>query len=48
MLWPVLVDHYSCLSRLLVKRQAEDVEAVRCLAADVLNFALCRKNGALS
>lgn len=38
----------GCLSRLLVKRQVEDVETARCLAEDVLNFALCRKNGALS
>lgn len=38
----------GCLSRLLVKRQVQDVETARCLAEDVLSFALCRKNGALS
>jgi len=38
----------GCLSRLLVKRQVQDVETARRLAEDVLAIAMCRKNGALS
>lgn len=38
----------GCLSRLLVKRQLQDVEVARRLAEDVLNVARCRKHGALS
>lgn len=51
---PELVAHQmelileGCLSRLLVKRSVQDVETARTLAEDVLSFALCRKNGALT
>lgn len=51
---PTLVAHQmelileGCLSRLLVKRQVQEVETARRLAEDVLNIALCRKNGALT
>ncbi len=51
---PTLVAHQmelileGCLSRLLVKRKVQEVEIARLLAEDVLNFALCRKNGALT
>ncbi|MCW1873438.1 transcriptional regulator [Erwinia sp. INIA-01] len=51
---PTLVAHQmelileGCLSRLLVKRQVQDVETARRLAEDVLAIAMCRKNGALS
>ncbi|WP_034911644.1 MULTISPECIES: transcriptional regulator [Erwinia] len=51
---PALVAHQmelileGCLSRLLIKRKVDEVEIARLLAADVLNFALCRKNGALT
>lgn len=51
---PTLVAHQmelileGCLSRLLVKRQVQDVETARRLAEDVLAIAICRKNGALS
>lgn len=38
----------GCLSKLLVKRSAQDVETARRLAEDVLRFAMCRKNGALT
>ncbi|WP_437613072.1 division control transcriptional repressor DicD [Erwinia sp. V71] len=38
----------GCLSKLLVKRNVQDVETARRLAEDVLRIALCRKNGALS
>ncbi|KAA9002844.1 transcriptional regulator [Affinibrenneria salicis] len=38
----------GCLSRLLVKRQPSDIDTARRLAEDVLRFALCRKNGALT
>ncbi|QKJ88855.1 Transcriptional regulator [Paramixta manurensis] len=38
----------GCLSKLLVKRQVQDVVTARQLAEDVLRFALCRKNGALT
>ncbi|MBM7343222.1 division control transcriptional repressor DicD [Pantoea coffeiphila] len=51
---PTLVAHQmelileGCLSRLLVKRQVQDVETARRLAEDVLAISMCRKNGALS
>lgn len=38
----------GCLSRLLVKRLVQDVSTARRLAEDVLHFAMCRKNGALT
>ncbi|MGG5217187.1 MULTISPECIES: division control transcriptional repressor DicD [Rahnella] len=38
----------GCLSKLLVKRQLNDVEVARRLAEDVLNVARCREHGALS
>lgn len=38
----------GCLSRLMVKHQADDIATARRLAEDVLRFALCRKNGALT
>ncbi len=38
----------GCLSRLLIKRSTRDVITARQLAEDVLRFAQCRKNGALS
>ncbi|MFH8133113.1 transcriptional regulator [Pantoea osteomyelitidis] len=38
----------GCLSKLLVKRNVQDVATARRLAEDVLNIALCRKNGALT
>ncbi len=38
----------GCLTRLMVKHQAEDITIARHLAEDVLRFALCRKNGALT
>lgn len=38
----------GCLSKLLVKRQLQDVEVAKRLAEDVLEVALCRKHGALS
>lgn len=38
----------GCLSKLLVKRNVQDVSTARRLAEDVLNIALCRKNGALT
>lgn len=37
----------GCLSRLLVKRQLQDVETARRLAEDILQIARCRRNGAL-
>lgn len=51
---PTLVAHQmelileGCLSRLLVKRNVQEVETARTLAEDVLSFAICRKNGALT
>ncbi len=51
---PHLVAHQmelileGCLSRLLIKRRLQEVEHARSLAEDVLQIALCRKNGALS
>ena len=51
---PALVTHQmelileGCLSRLMVKHQAQEVETARSLAEDVLSIAMCRKNGALS
>ncbi|KAB8311943.1 transcriptional regulator [Erwinia endophytica] len=51
---PTLVAHQmelileGCLSRLLVKRNVQEVITARTLAEDVLNIALCRKNGALA
>ncbi|WP_440866458.1 transcriptional regulator [Symbiopectobacterium purcellii] len=38
----------GCLSRLMVKHHADDISTARRLAEDVLRFALCRKNGALT
>lgn len=38
----------GCLSRLMVKHHADDIATARRLAEDVLRFALCRKNGALT
>ncbi|PIJ52097.1 transcriptional regulator [Erwinia sp. OLTSP20] len=38
----------GCLSRLLIKRQLDDVETAKLLAEDLLRLALCRKNGALT
>lgn len=38
----------GCLSKLLVKRNVQDVATARRLAEDVLGIALCRKNGALT
>jgi len=38
----------GCLSKLLVHRQLQDVAVAKRLAADILQLALCRKNGALS
>jgi AcrR family transcriptional regulator len=38
----------GCLSKLLVKRNVQDVATAQRLAEDVLNIALCRKNGALT
>ncbi|WP_130833545.1 division control transcriptional repressor DicD [[Erwinia] mediterraneensis] len=38
----------GCLSKLLVKRNVQDVATARRLAEDVLNIALCRQNGALT
>ncbi|MCZ4059486.1 transcriptional regulator [Pantoea sp. LMR881] len=38
----------GCLSRLLVKRNVQDVATAQGLAEDVLSIALCRKNGALA
>nr|WP_041474609.1 transcriptional regulator [Erwinia sp. Ejp617] len=51
---PPLVTHQmelileGCLSRLLVKRDVQEVENARRLAEDIVSIALCRKNGALS
>ncbi|EXU74329.1 MULTISPECIES: division control transcriptional repressor DicD [Erwinia] len=51
---PTLVTHQmelileGCLSRLLVKRNVQEVETARALAEDVLSIALCRRNGALT
>jgi AcrR family transcriptional regulator len=38
----------GCLSKLLVKRNVQDVATARRLAEDVLGIALCRQNGALA
>ncbi|MDF2043398.1 MULTISPECIES: transcriptional regulator [unclassified Pantoea] len=38
----------GCLSRLLVKRNVQDVATAQRLAEDVYSIALCRKNGALA
>nr|WP_217277081.1 transcriptional regulator [Photorhabdus heterorhabditis] len=38
----------GCLSKLLVKRDINDIATAKLLAEDVLNIAQCRKNGALS
>lgn len=38
----------GCLSKLLVKRNAQDVATAKRLAEDVLRIALCRANGALA
>ncbi len=38
----------GCLSKLLVKRELEDVSIAKRLAQDILTIAKCRKNGALS
>lgn len=38
----------GCLSKLLVKRQLQDVSVARRLAVDILQIAQCRKFGALS
>ena len=38
----------GCLSKLLVKRNVQDVDVAKRLAEDVLSIALCRKNGALA
>jgi AcrR family transcriptional regulator len=51
---PTLVAHQmelileGCLSRLLVKRTVQEVDIAHRLAEDVLDIALCRRNGALS
>ncbi|MBD2812316.1 transcriptional regulator [Xenorhabdus sp. Vera] len=38
----------GCLSKLLVKRDIEDVITAKLLTQDILTIAKCRKNGALS
>ncbi|WP_264273283.1 division control transcriptional repressor DicD [Duffyella gerundensis] len=38
----------GCLSKLLVKHSVQDVSTAKRLAEDVLRFAMCRKNGALT
>ncbi|MDX7986014.1 transcriptional regulator [Xenorhabdus sp. 12] len=38
----------GCLSKLLVKRDIDDVNTAKLLAQDILTIAACRKNGALS
>ncbi len=38
----------GCLSKLLVKRNVQDVATAKRLAEDVLHIALCRANGALA
>lgn len=38
----------GCLSKLLVKRNLQDIATARRLAEDILQMALCRQNGALS
>ncbi len=38
----------GCLSKLLVKRNVQDVDTAQRLAEDVLSIALCRQNGALA
>ncbi|CDL81442.1 division control transcriptional repressor DicD [Xenorhabdus szentirmaii] len=38
----------GCLSKLLVKRELDDVLTAKLLVQDILTIATCRKNGALS
>lgn len=38
----------GCLSKLLIKRQLQDVSVAKRLAEDILQVAHCRRNGALS
>ncbi|MGK8663767.1 transcriptional regulator [Serratia marcescens] len=38
----------GCLSKLLIKRQLQDVSVAKRLAEDILQVAQCRRNGALS
>ena len=38
----------GCLSKLLVKRQLQDVSVAKRLAEDILQVAQCRRNGALA
>ncbi len=38
----------GCLSKLLVKRQLQDVSVAKRLAEDILQVAQCRRNGALT
>ncbi|HEJ9097150.1 division control transcriptional repressor DicD [Serratia odorifera] len=38
----------GCLSKLLIKRQLQDVSVAKRLAEDILQVAQCRKHGALS
>ncbi|KMU53143.1 transcriptional regulator [Serratia marcescens] len=38
----------GCLSKLLVKRQLQEVSVAKRLAEDILQVAQCRRNGALS
>ncbi len=38
----------GCLSKLLIKRNVQDVDVAKRLAEDILSIALCRKNGALA
>ncbi len=38
----------GCLSKLLIKRNLQDIATARRLAEDILQMALCRQNGALS
>ncbi len=38
----------GCLSRMLVSRSQADVDTAQRLAEDILRFAQCRQNGALT
>jgi hypothetical protein len=38
----------GCLSKLLIKRQLQDVSVAKQLAEDILKITQCRKYGALS
>lgn len=38
----------GCLSKLLIKRNRQDITVARLLAEDVLRIAMCRRNGALA